>query len=55
VDQAEASAVTADAFPRPTDLVIVLIGDAAKIREAAAKYGPVTEMKISHPDFQPAN
>jgi predicted Zn-dependent peptidase len=55
VDQAEASAVTADAFPRPTDLVIVLIGDAAKIRETAAKYGPVTEMKISHPDFQPVN
>jgi zinc protease len=54
VDQAETAAVTADAFPRPTDLVIVLIGDAAKIREAAQKYGPVTEMKLSAPDFGPS-
>ena len=53
VDPAEAAAVTADAFPRPTDLVIVLIGDAAKIREIAARYGPVTEMKLSDPVFTP--
>ncbi len=51
VDLPETAAVTADAFPRPTDLVIVLIGDAAKIREAVAKYGPVTEKKLSDPDF----
>jgi zinc protease len=51
VDLAETAAVTADAFPRTADLVIVLIGDAAKIREAAQKYGPVTEMKLSDPDF----
>jgi len=55
VDLAEAAAVTADAFPRAEDLVIVLIGDAAKIREMAAKYGPVTEMKISQPDFAPTS
>jgi zinc protease len=54
VDVSETTAVTADAFPRATDLVIVLIGDAARIREVAAKYGPVTEMKISDPDFAPA-
>ncbi|HEV7606214.1 MAG TPA: pitrilysin family protein [Steroidobacteraceae bacterium] len=54
VDLAEAAAVTADAFPRPTDLVMVLVGDAAKIRDAVGKYGPVTEMKISDPDFAPA-
>ena len=53
VDLAETAAVTADAFPRPTDLVMVLIGDAAKIREVAAKYGTVTEMKLSDPDFAP--
>jgi predicted Zn-dependent peptidase len=53
VDLAETAAVTADAFPRPSDLVIVLVGDAAKIRETAAKYGTVTEMKISDPDFAP--
>ena len=55
VDLAETAAVTADAFPRPTDLVMVLIGDAAKIREAAQKYGAVTEMKLSDPDFSPAS
>ena len=53
VDQAETAAVTADAFPRPADLAIVLIGDAAKIRETAAKYGAVTEMKLAQPDFAP--
>jgi predicted Zn-dependent peptidase len=53
VDLAEAAAVTADAFPRPADLAIVLIGDAAKIRESAARLGAVTEMKISDPDFAP--
>lgn len=51
VDLAETAAVTADAFPRPADLVMVLIGDAAKIRDVAQKYGPVTEMKLSDPDF----
>jgi zinc protease len=55
VDLAETSAVTADAFPRTSDMVMVLIGDAAKIRETAAKYGQVTEMKIAHPDFTPAD
>jgi predicted Zn-dependent peptidase len=55
VDLAEIAAVTADAFPRPGDLVIVLIGDAAKIRKMAAKYGPVTEMQLAQPDFAPAN
>jgi zinc protease len=53
VDLAETAAVTADAFPRPADLVVVLIGDAAKIRETAQKYGAVTEMKISDTDFAP--
>jgi zinc protease len=53
VDVAETTAVTADAFPRSEDLVMVLIGDAAKIRESVRKYGPVTEMKLSDPDFAP--
>ncbi len=54
VDLPETSAVIADAFPRVTDLVMVLIGDAARIREGVAKYGPVTEMKLADPDFVPA-
>lgn len=55
VDLAETAAVTADAFPRADDLTMVLIGDAAKIREAVAKYGAVTEFKLSDPDFAPTN
>jgi zinc protease len=41
------------AFPPMKELVIVLIGDAAKIRGAAAKYGPVSEMSIKQPSFAP--
>ncbi len=54
VDLPETSAVIADALPRPTDVVMVLIGDAAKIREGVARYGPVTEMKLADPRFSPA-
>ena len=41
-------------FPQPGDVVLVLIGDAAKIRDAVRKFGPVTEMKITAPRFAPA-
>ena len=41
-------------YPGSKDLVIVLIGDAAKIRDVVQKYGPVTEMKITEPSFAPA-
>ena len=40
-------------YPNSADLVIVLIGDAVKIRDSVKKYGPVTEMKISDPKFSP--
>lgn len=46
-------AVIARAFPPVDQLAIVLIGDAAKIRAVAAKYGPVSEMPITHPSFAP--
>jgi predicted Zn-dependent peptidase len=40
-------------FPRSTDLAMVVIGDAAEIRAELARYGPVTEMKITDPSFTP--
>jgi predicted Zn-dependent peptidase len=43
-----------DAFPSSRDLVVVAIGDAAKIRGTLQAYGPVTEMKIGDPRFAPA-
>lgn len=46
---AEARAV----FPASGDLVIVAIGDAAKIRTVMQGYGPVTEMKLTDPRFSP--
>lgn len=38
-------------YPSRDELVFVLIGDADAIRDGVAKYGPVTEMKISDPRF----
>ncbi|KFN49189.1 M16 family metallopeptidase [Arenimonas composti] len=51
VDDDALRAAIARAYPTSDDLVMVLIGDAAKIREVAKKYGAVTEMKITDPRF----
>jgi predicted Zn-dependent peptidase len=40
-------------MPAPEDLTFVLIGKASAIREAARRYGPVTEMKLSDKHFAP--
>ncbi|NIL93980.1 MAG: insulinase family protein [Woeseiaceae bacterium] len=40
-------------YPRPENLVFVIIGDAELIRDDIAKYGPVTEMSITEPRFTP--
>jgi predicted Zn-dependent peptidase len=54
VDGAAARATMAAAFPESANLAIVLIGDAAQIRDVAKKYGPLTEMKLTDPTFRPA-
>jgi predicted Zn-dependent peptidase len=43
----------AEVYPTADDLVFVLIGDAAAIRDDVAKYGPVTELSITAPRFRP--
>jgi predicted Zn-dependent peptidase len=48
-----AARVTANVYPSIDDLMFVFIGDAAAIRDAVQKYGPVTEMKLSDPAFEP--
>jgi hypothetical protein len=48
-----ARSVIDHAFPNVDDLAIVLIGDAAKIRYVASRYGEVTEMALTHPTFTP--
>lgn len=40
-------------YPSPDDLVFVVLGDAELIRDAVAKYGPITEMAITDPRFLP--
>lgn len=40
-------------FPDSKNLVIVAIGDAEKIRSFLQAYGPVTEMRLSDPQFSP--
>jgi len=42
-----------DVYPREDDIAFILIGDADLIREGVAKYGPVTEMSIAEPRFNP--
>lgn len=53
VDVASARATIEGTFPKSSDLVIVLIGDAARIRDDVRRYGPVTEMKFTDPRFSP--
>lgn len=43
-----------EAFPSPDALAIVLVGDAAKIREQVAGYGAITDMTLMQPAFTPA-
>jgi len=51
VDVASVQAVIAATYPSPEDLDIVLIGDAARIGEVAARLGPVTQTALAAPDF----
>ena len=53
VDALAAKRTIGQAFPVSRNLAIVLVGDAARIREQVGKYGPVTEMKITDPRFAP--
>jgi predicted Zn-dependent peptidase len=53
VDRAAVRGSIAATFPSSSDLAIVLIGDAASIRNDVRKYGPVTEMSITDPRFAP--
>lgn len=53
VDAAALGAVIAEVYPAAADLVFVLLGDAEKIRDAAERYGPVTAIPISAPEFRP--
>lgn len=50
----EARTVIDQAFPGPSAVEIVLIGDAARIRSQVKGYGPLTEMALTQPEFDAA-
>ena len=52
-DSETVAAVIDAVYPSADDLVLVLLGDAALIREAVGAYGPVTELPITEPRFRP--
>jgi predicted Zn-dependent peptidase len=49
VDSATVRSVVARVYPPESDLVFVLVGNAASVRAAAKKYGRVTEISLSQP------
>lgn len=53
VDLAATRALIDGVYPRTADLVLVLIGDAQKIRDQVGKYGPVTEMALQETSYSP--
>lgn len=53
VSNESARKVVTEVFPRSDEVMLVVIGQAEKIRESLRKYGPLTEMKLSDPVFAP--
>jgi zinc protease len=53
VTLADTRQVIEEAFPTPASLTIVLVGDGAKIREQVGNYGPITDMALTQPAFDP--
>jgi hypothetical protein len=43
-----------EAFPTLDSLAVVLVGDAAKIRDQVKGYGVITDMTLTEPSFEPA-
>ncbi|HWK72842.1 MAG TPA: pitrilysin family protein [Povalibacter sp.] len=51
VSSDDARRVIRERFPTRDDLILVVIGKAAALRDSLRKYGPITEMKLSDPSF----
>jgi zinc protease len=47
----DANSALKSVLPDSRNLLLVVMGDAAKIRQQVAKYGPVTEIALSAPEF----
>ncbi len=55
VTPADAKKVIDEVFPSSSALTIVVVGNASAIREGLRKYGPIMEMKLADPSFEPKN
>lgn len=53
VELQDARRVIDEAFPPLDSLTIVLVGDAAKIRDQVKSYGAITDMTLTEPSFHP--
>ena len=53
VNEAAATQVTREVFPRGENVVLVVIGKASAIRESLQQFGPITELKLADPTFTP--
>lgn len=53
VDPRQAREAIDEAFPRADSVVIVALGDGARIRDQLAQFGPVAEMPLVDPGFIP--
>lgn len=53
VSPADAGKVIQEVFPTGEQLVLVVIGNGAAIRDGLRKYGPISEMKLADPWFAP--
>jgi zinc protease len=54
VTPADAKKVIDEVFPSGSALALVVVGNAGAIREGLRKYGPITEMKLADPTFEPS-
>ena len=52
VGLAQMRGVIEDAFPLPETAAIVVIGDAAALRDQLRRYGPVQQISLTQPDFE---
>jgi zinc protease len=53
VSAGDAKRIVDEVIPASNGVVLVVVGKADAIRDGLRKYGPLTEMKLSDPDFRP--
>lgn len=51
VELADTKAAITQVFPKSDAVLLVVIGKATTLREALAKFGPITELKLSNPEW----